>query len=307
MATSKNTNNTNTTFNTKRGRGEGQPSRSQYADLFVAFCERDAVKDGIQLFLGDGTPLAGLDDGGNPVFCAYTAEDMNQALEEFYYASSKEAEKTNPDGSVWRRILPPQQWLVRGTDGSFGGWEKLDARGEWVPVMNPSTGAQMGLVDAEYADRLARSVVWERVLSLTPAQVQLFGRAKEYQTQIKAMKTILKPFIASGRVRLVENTEKTERIAQRNNRIRALDGAFGMSLNGDGTVTRRGAAASSTTTTTEKVVEVRVEVPTNIFESAAFKAAFADKVMTGEVSPEQITEIRAAVASAAKALSILGL
>ena len=60
MTTSKN-NNTNTTFNTKRGRGEGQPSRSQYADLFVAFCERDAVKDGIQLFLGDGSPLAGLD------------------------------------------------------------------------------------------------------------------------------------------------------------------------------------------------------------------------------------------------------
>jgi hypothetical protein len=192
-------------------------------------------------------------------------------------------------------------------DGSFGGWEKLDARGQWLPVMNPDTGRQMGIVDSDYAQRLARSVVWEQVLSLTPAQVNLFGRAKEYQTQIKALRTILKPLIATGKVKLVENVEKTTKIAQRNNRIRALDGAFGMSLNGDGTVTRRGAAASSTTTTTEKVVEVRVEIPTNVFETAAFKAAFADKVMTGEVTPEQIVEIRAAVASAAKALAILGL
>ena len=299
MTTSKN-NNTNTTFNTKRGRGEGQPSRSQYADLFVAFVERDAVKDGIQLFLGNGSPLAGLDDGGNPIFCSYTPEDMTKALEEFYYASSKEAEKTNPDGSVWRRILSPAQWLVRGVDGSFGGWEKLDQRGQWVPVMNPSSGDQMGIIDSGYAERLARSVVWERVLSLTPAQVNLFGRTKEYQTQIKAMKTILKPFTASGRIRLIENEEKTTKIAQRNNRIRALDGAFGMSLNGDGTVTRRGAASS----TTEKVVEEKV---VSLFESAAFKTAVTDKVVAGEMTSELSTEIASVKAAYLALTQKLGL
>lgn len=293
-------------FNTRRGRGEGKPSLRQYSELFVAFAEYDVVRTdkgtgrrGFTLAyrpMVDGkvsetlVPLSSTDENGNPVFCEYTPAHRQRALEEYYYEQSKEAEKTNPDGSVWRRIETPDRWLMPDSAGYIGGWVKKGKGSEWVPAMNPDTGRQYGVIDEAYVGRLARSIVWEEVLQFTPAQVDLFADRETYHTKVAALKRILKPLIDAGRIVMTENEERAAGSRERTKRRMAADGSFGWRPDGNGNAAPN-SSSSSTSNVSAVVVEKVVEKPVNVFKTDAFELALHRK---GRTSAEARKDVEAA-------------